>query len=89
MMVTGTSSPQTAGYGHTEIQQGLLVKQDCRLQRIAGTQNLLIPPLLARRKQLQSTDSVMTAELPVTERIASYRKLSVTEKSAVPTITGK
>ena len=36
MMDTGTSSAQTAGCGHTEIQQGLPVKQDYRLQRVAG-----------------------------------------------------
>ena len=36
MRVTGTSSAQTAGCGHTEIQQGLPVKQDYRLQRVAG-----------------------------------------------------
>ena len=47
MRVTCTSSAQTAGCGHTEIQQGLPVKQDYRLQR-----NLLFLPLLARR-QLQ------------------------------------
>ena len=32
----GTSSAQTAGCGHTEIQQGLPVKQDYQLQRVAG-----------------------------------------------------
>ena len=36
MRDTGTSSAQTAGCGHTEIQQGLPVKQDYRLQRVAG-----------------------------------------------------
>ena len=36
MRDTGASSAQTAGYGHTEIQQGLPVKQDFRLQRVAG-----------------------------------------------------
>ena len=36
MRDTGTSSAQTAGCGHTEIQQGLPVKQDFRLQRVAG-----------------------------------------------------
>ena len=36
MRDTGTSSAQTAGCGHTEIQQGLLVKQDFPLQRVAG-----------------------------------------------------
>ena len=50
-----------------------LVKQDCRLQKTDGTQNLLIPLLLARGP-IQSTGGVMTAGL------------SVTEKSAVPTL---
>ena len=63
MRDTGTSSAQTAGCGHTEIQQGLPVKQDYRLQRVAGDtaglpvtenyrlqRNLLFPPLLARRQ---------------------------------------
>ena len=36
MTNTGTSSAQTPGCGHTEIQQGLPVKQDYRLQRVAG-----------------------------------------------------
>ena len=36
MRVTGTSSAQTASCGHREIQQGLLVKQDYQLQRVAG-----------------------------------------------------
>ena len=31
MRVTSTSSAETAGFGHTEIQQGLPVKQDYRL----------------------------------------------------------
>ena len=66
MRDTGTSSGQTAGCGHTEIQQGLPVKQDYWLQRVSGDtqqgllvtenyrfqRNLLFPPLLARR-QLQ------------------------------------
>ena len=44
MRDTGTSSAQTAGCGHTEIQQGLLVKQDFPLQRVAGeTAGLLVP----------------------------------------------
>ena len=36
MRDTSTSSAQTAGCGHTEIQQGLPVKQDYRLQGVAG-----------------------------------------------------
>ena len=37
MRDTGTSSAQIAGCGHTEIQQGLPVKQDYWLQIVAVT----------------------------------------------------
>ena len=72
MRVTGTSSAQTAGCGHTETQQGLPVKQDYRLQRVAGDtqqdywlhRKLLdqgvYAELWATRNQLQSIASCIT-----------------------------
>ena len=44
---------------------------------------LLFPPLLARRRQLQLNRPSDVS------RATGYRELPVTEKSAIPTITGK
>ena len=105
MRVTGTSSAQTAGCGSTEIQQGLPVDQDYQLRRITFTHTgwVLIqrlpyrngPAAISTTKYCDRLQPfVGYRELSVIERIASYRitsckELPVSEKSAVPTITGK
>ena len=67
VMRDNTSSVQTAGCGHTEIQQGLPVKQDYWLQGVAGD----------------------TQQVYRLQKITGYRVLSLTEKYAVPILTGK
>ena len=67
MRDSGTSSTHTAGCGPMEIQQGLPVKQDYRLQRVAGDTQ--------QGYWLQS--------------VAGSGVLPVTERSAVPILTGK
>ena len=90
MKDSGTSSTHTAGCGHMEIQQGLPVKQDYRLQRVAAdTQQgywLPVPeksavPILTGKKP--ASNPVLTTVSPVTEdcrfrSVAGYRELMVT-----------
>ena len=89
MRDTRTSSAQTVGCGHTEIQQGLPVKQDYRVQRVAGdtaglpvTEKPAIPTITGKKAATVNKSSEHS-------RSTGYRVLPVTEKSAVPILTGK
>ena len=88
MRNTGTSSDQTAICGHTDIQQGLPVKQDYRLQRVAcdTQQGYRVQRITGYRETCYSyhyweegsyseDSQVRTAGLPVTESIARYREI--------------
>ena len=68
----------TAVCGHIEIQQGLLVTENRRLQR-----NLLFPTITGKKR------AALVNRFSDDSRITGYRESSVTEKSAVPTNTGK
>ena len=76
MRVTSTSSAQTAGCGHTEVQQGLPVTEVYRLQRIISYREICYSHHYWQGEGSYSwTGPVMSAGLPVTENYRLQRNL--------------
>ena len=80
MRESGTSSTQTAGCGHTEIQPGVTVTQDYRLQRLAGEtqQGYWLQKIAGSRVlpvseccRLQSLFRSLFRKIPLTNRLQS------------------